>query len=80
MTTHFFFLWVPSVDLALSRVRGRVLEGGHDVPEAAVRRRFGRSIRNFFVHIVGSRIHGLCSTIQAQHPMSSPLKNRARSV
>ncbi len=47
---HVFFLWVPSVDLALSRVRGRVLEGGHDVPEAVVRRRFGRSIRNFFVH------------------------------
>ena len=47
---HFFFLWVPSVDLALSRVRARVSEGGHNVPEAVVRRRFGRSIRNFFVH------------------------------
>jgi predicted ABC-type ATPase len=46
---HFFFLWVPSVDLALSRVRGRVLGGGHDVPEAVVRRRFGRSIGNFLV-------------------------------
>ena len=45
---HFFFLWVPSVDLALSRVRARVSEGGHNVPEAVVRRRFGRSIRNFF--------------------------------
>jgi predicted ABC-type ATPase len=47
---HFFFLWVPSVDLALSRVRARVSEGGHNVPEAVVRRRFGRSIRNFFIH------------------------------
>ena len=44
---HFFFLWVKSVDVALSRVRERVLKGGHDVPEAVVRRRFGRSIRNF---------------------------------
>ena len=42
-----FFLWVKSVDVALSRVRERVLKGGHDVPEAVVRRRFGRSIRNF---------------------------------
>ena len=25
-----------------------VLKGGHDVPEAVVRRRFGRSMRNFF--------------------------------
>jgi len=47
---HFFFLWVPSVDLALSRVRARVSEGGHNVPEAVVRRRFSRSIRNFFIH------------------------------
>ena len=47
---HFFFLWVPSVDLALSRVRARVFEGGHNVPEVVVRRRFGRSIRNFFIH------------------------------
>ncbi len=45
---HIFFLWVKSVDVALSRVRERVLKGGHDVPEAVVRRRFGRSISNFF--------------------------------
>jgi predicted ABC-type ATPase len=45
---HIFFLWVESVDVALSRVRERVLKGGHDVPEAVVRRRFGRSISNFF--------------------------------
>jgi predicted ABC-type ATPase len=44
---HFFYLWVPSVRLALTRVRARVLEGGHDVPETVVRRRFDRSIRNF---------------------------------
>jgi predicted ABC-type ATPase len=47
---HLFFLWVESVDLALSRVRERVLRGGHDVPEAAVRRRYDRSIHNFLVH------------------------------
>jgi predicted ABC-type ATPase len=47
---HLFFLWVESVDLALSTVRERVLRGGHDVPEPVVRRRFDRSIRNFLVH------------------------------
>jgi predicted ABC-type ATPase len=47
---HFFFLWVPEVDLALSRIRGRVLEGGHNVPEVDVRRRFDRSMGNFFLH------------------------------
>ncbi len=46
---RFFFLWLSSVDLALSRIKGRVSEGGHDVPEADVRRRFDRSIKNFLV-------------------------------
>jgi predicted ABC-type ATPase len=47
---HLFFLWVRSVELALSRVRGRVIKGGHDVPAVVVRRRFDRSIRNFALH------------------------------
>ncbi len=47
---HVFYLWVPSVELALARIRERVLLGGHDVPEAVVRRRFERSIANFLVH------------------------------
>ncbi len=46
---HFFFLWIPTVALALRRVRTRVLQGGHDVPEVVVRRRFDRSIRNFLL-------------------------------
>jgi predicted ABC-type ATPase len=44
---HFFFLWLPEVNLALSRIKDRVSEGGHDVPETDVRRRFDRSIKNF---------------------------------
>ncbi len=47
---HIFFLWVSTVDLALSRVRERVLRGGHDVPEAVVRRRFERLMRNFLAY------------------------------
>jgi len=41
------FLSLPSVELALARIRGRVAQGGHDVPEGVVRRRFGRGWRNF---------------------------------
>lgn len=52
-TVHFFFVWIPTVDLALTRVRGRVLQGGHDVPEDIVRRRFDRSIRNFLANYRG---------------------------
>jgi len=49
-SVHLFFLWVPTVELALSRVRDRVLQGGHDVPASLVRRRFERSMRNFFLY------------------------------
>lgn len=43
-----FFLWVGTADIAVSRVRERVLKGGHDIPESVIRRRFDRSIVNFF--------------------------------
>ena len=45
---HPFFLWLPSVELALLRIKQRVARGGHDVPEADVRRRLKRGIYNFF--------------------------------
>ena len=41
------FVSLPAVELSLQRVRQRVLAGGHDVPEAAVRRRFTRGLANF---------------------------------
>ena len=44
---HIFFLWIPNVELALERIKLRVLNGGHHIPEATVRRRFGRSLPNF---------------------------------
>jgi predicted ABC-type ATPase len=47
---HFFFIGLISVELALSRIRQRVLKGGHNIREADVRRRFDRSSRNFFSH------------------------------
>jgi len=45
---HLFFLWIPSPELALLRIRDRVQSGGHNVPERDVRRRFGRTQRNLF--------------------------------
>jgi len=45
---HIFFLWVPDYDLLISRIKGRVVQGGHDVPIRDVLRRFNRSITNFF--------------------------------
>ena len=45
---HLFFLWIPGVELSLKRIEDRVSKGGHDVPVSDVRRRFHRSIINFF--------------------------------
>jgi predicted ABC-type ATPase len=43
-----FFLWLPIVDLAVARVANRVLQGGHQVPEIDIRRRFESGAANFF--------------------------------
>ncbi len=45
---HLFFLWIPSPELAIARIKERVQEGGHHVPAEDVRRRFTRGINNFF--------------------------------
>jgi predicted ABC-type ATPase len=42
-----FFLRLPDADFAVSRVRQRVSEGGHNVPESVIRRRFETGRRNF---------------------------------
>ena len=41
------YLRLATADQAVERVARRVGEGGHDIPEAVVRRRFARSWRNF---------------------------------
>lgn len=45
---HLFFLWIPNPELAITRIKDRVAEGGHHVPSEDVHRRFVRSINNFF--------------------------------
>ena len=45
---HIFYLWIPDPALAVARIRDRVEGGGHDVPEIDVRRRYGRTLQNFF--------------------------------
>jgi len=47
-SVHLFFLWVPGVELSLLRIKNRVSEGGHDVLSNDVKRRFPRTIMNFF--------------------------------
>ena len=43
-----FFLSLPSAEMAVQRVAERVRQGGHDIPEATIRRRFDAGKRLFF--------------------------------
>jgi predicted ABC-type ATPase len=43
-----YFLFLDAADTCVSRVRERVRRGGHDVPEQDIRRRFSRSLINFW--------------------------------
>ena len=43
-----FFFSLPSAETAVRRVAERVRQGGHDIPEATIRRRFDAGKRLFF--------------------------------
>jgi predicted ABC-type ATPase len=42
------FFWLQNVNLAIERVRTRVLEGGHHIETEVIKRRFARGIKNLF--------------------------------
>ena len=42
------FFWLDSVDLAIERVKTRVLEGGHNIPNAVITRRYFSGLNNLF--------------------------------
>ena len=46
--THLDFLVLPSVEDSIRRVANRVIQGGHNVPEADLRRRFRLGLQNLF--------------------------------
>jgi predicted ABC-type ATPase len=46
-TTKLIFLALGSVEEAIARVATRVIQGGHDIPEATIRRRFDAGRLNF---------------------------------
>ena len=42
-----YYLRLRTVEMAIERVRGRVQQGGHDIPEPVIRRRFTQGWENF---------------------------------
>ena len=45
-----YFLSLPNVETAIARVAERVQQGGHDIPEPVIRRRFRSGLANFHGH------------------------------
>ena len=45
-----WFLSLPNEEIAISRVASRVLQGGHNIPEDVIRRRFKNGLENFHKH------------------------------
>lgn len=43
---HIWYVGLESPELCITRVQERVNSGGHDIPEAAIRRRYDRSLLN----------------------------------
>ena len=42
------FFWLETVELAIERVKTRVLEGGHNIDKETIKRRYYRGIKNLF--------------------------------
>ena len=47
-TVTLLFFWLNNIDLAKERVKTRVKEGGHNIPEKVIERRFIKGILNLF--------------------------------
>ena len=43
-----WFLSLPNEDIAVARVASRVAQGGHNIPEDVIRRRFKAGFENFY--------------------------------
>ena len=56
---NLIYLWLPGVEASLNRVRERVLQGGHNIPENDIRRRYGKSLKNLLAHYAP-----LCSEVE----------------
>jgi predicted ABC-type ATPase len=46
--TTLLFLYLESIEMAKERVRNRVIEGGHNIPEKVIELRYKMGLKNFF--------------------------------
>jgi predicted ABC-type ATPase len=74
------FFWLKNPEVAKSRVRKRVLEGGHNIPEDVIERRYFRGIRNL-VSVYSNLVDDLLvydNNDQIPEPIYSRINNKKR--
>lgn len=53
---NLIYFWLDNVALAIERVKTRVSEGGHNIPEETIRRRYYAGLHNF-VNLYSGNVH-----------------------
>lgn len=79
-TTTLVFLWLLSADMAVQRVLSRVQQGGHNIPERTIRRRYIAGLKNltgFFLPIVDKAViyDNTQSYLQDSHKIAEKNEN-----
>ncbi len=74
-----FFIYLPSVKLAIKRVRQRVSNGGHNVAKDVIKRRYNRGLANlvndYFDHIDNLHIYSNIENLEKiAHKSDNQLK------
>lgn len=63
------YLRLPSIDAALARVKRRVAEGGHSIPENVIRRRFQRSGERLPTYKTLVNEWYVCDSLEGEFPI-----------
>ena len=64
---NLIYLWLPGMEASLNRVRERVLQGGHNIPEQDIRRRYDKSLKNLLEHYAP-----LCTGVECYDNSTKP--------
>lgn len=65
-----YFFYLPSVAIAKERVKMRVSEGGHNIPEDVIERRYTTGLINFFQYIL---LANRWYMYENSHPVPNPV-------
>lgn len=63
-----YYLWIPSVQFSIQRVKERVRQGGHNIPEDALKRRYKRSLINLMKIYVNLPCYVFCMDNTQEEP------------